>query len=545
MHLELLTGDDALERVNSEEFQSKWKALYGRCPWAAGSLHPDFVAPWYRLYHSRFLPVVVMETADDGSLTGLLTLALRRNGTKLTGAGEQQAEYQGWIQAGEAGSSFIVNAIREIRVRLPRADICLKYLPPGIPLDWIDEKGHYGEFCSLRSHVRPVMRIDAAAMDRQRNKKNHRQNYNRLKRLGEVRFERVVEHEQFIRVFDEICRQYDFRQAALYRTMPFASDPAKKPFYLELHKNGLLHVTILTVGGKVAASHIGLLSEGCAVHLGINTYDPALAAHSPGNLLLAMLGVHLATEQMPILDLTPGGDGYKEHFATEHDAVGELTVYSNTKRRLKTEATLSVIRYSKKSLQTAGYRPADVLAVIEKVKGFRPSGWRELLGKLRLPTNSRPCELRYRRSAPPAMTDRLPISKNRLHDVFKFDSQGSPARFRAFSDLVMKRMERSSDLYSFVHEDQLRMFCWARTCTAERASQQPAQESAAPADSIVLFDLYVHRRLENKELVQRFVEQILLELKKQKSDAEVLYRGALDDELQTVVERCGFVDEAK
>lgn len=544
MHLELLSGDDALERVNSDQFQSKWKALYARCPWAVASLHPDFVVPWYRLYTPGFQPVVVLKETGDGALAGLLTLALCRNGRKLTGAGEQQAEYQGWIQAADSGSGFIVNAIRELRKRFRQADICVKYLPPGIPLDWMGEKGHYGELCSLRSHARPVMGIDAAAMERQRNKKNHRQNYNRLKRLGEVGFQRVVEHDDFVRVFDEICNQYDFRQAALYRTMPFASDPAKKPFYLELHKRGLLHATILTVGNEVAASHIGLLSDARAVHLGINTYDPALAAHSPGNLLLAMLGVHLAAEEMPMLDLTPGGDGYKEHFATGHDAVSELTIYRDTRRRLRTESLLSVIRYAKKRLQSAGYRTADAVAVIDKVKGFRLSGLRALLGKWRLGANAQQREFRYRRSLRPVPGDKLSISKNRVHDALKFDSHGSAITFRAFSDLVMKRLERSNDLYCFVHDDLLRIFCWARTCTAEPATQQAAPAAAA-ADSVVLFDLYVHRQVQDKELVERFVEQILLDLKEQQSNAQVLYRGALSDELRTVVERCGFVDEAK
>lgn len=541
MHLELLSGDDALKCVNSDEFQSKWKALYARCPWAVASLHPDFVVPWYRLYAPGFQPVVVLEETGDGALAGLLTLALCRNGRKLVGAGEQQAEYQGWIQPADSGSGFIVNAIRELRKRFRQADICLKYLPPGIPLGWTGEKGHYAELCSLRSHARPVMHIDAAAMERQRNKKNYRQNYNRLKRLGEVRFQRVVEHDDFVRVFDEICNQYDFRQAALYRNMPFASDPAKKQFYLELHKRGLLHATILTVGKKVAASHIGLLSDARAVHLGINTHDPAPAAHSPGNLLLAMLGVHLAAEEMPMLDLTPGGDGYKEHFATGHDAVFELTMYSDTRRRLRTEALLGVIRYSKKRLQRAGYRTADALAVIDKVKGFGPSGLRALLGKWRAGANAQQRELRYRRSVRPVPGYTLPISKNCVRDVLKFDSYGSSARFRAFSDLVMKRLERSNDLYCFVHDDQLRLCCWARTCPAD-----PATQPAAPAaDSVVLFDLYVHSQVQDKELVERFIEQILLDLKEQKSNAEVLYRGALSDELRTMWERCGFVDEAR
>jgi CelD/BcsL family acetyltransferase involved in cellulose biosynthesis len=543
MHLTVLTDREALNCVNSKAFQSRWKALHSRCPWATACQHPDFVEPWYELYYSTFLPVVVIGESEDGTLAGLLTLALRRNGSKLTGAGEQQAEYQGWLQTPDTDSRFIVHAIPAIRARFPGADICLKYLPPGIPLDWMDGAEEFMKLCALRAHPRPIMRAEAAAMARQRNKKNHRQNYNRLKRLGAVEFERVVEHDHFVRVFDDMCIQYDFRQAALYWSMPFSNDPIKKRFYLELHKRGLLHTTILRVGDKIAASHIGLLSEKRAVHLGINTYDPALAAHSPGNLLLAMLGVHLAEEEMPVLDLTPGGDGYKEHFATEHDSAGELTIYGDATRRLKAEALVNAKRLLKARMRSAGYRTADLLGAIEKLKVLRPSGLRELAEKLRVRLTSRPCELQHRQKSGAVAGRKLPISKNCLHHVLKFDA-GSPAQYWEFLGTVMKRMERLHHLYSFVQDDALRMSCWVRIGTAEPAQGAPAQLPAPVADSIVLYDLYVHRQWDDHELVQSFVEQVLAELKEQKSDAGVVYLGALNAELQAAVERCGFVAEA-
>lgn len=544
MHLTVLTGREALNCVNSKEFQSRWKTLHACCPWATACQHPDFVEPWYELYYASFLPVVVVGEGEGGTLAGLLTLALRRNGSKLTGAGEQQAEYQGWLQTPDADNRFIVHAIPAIRAQFPGADLCLKYLPPGIPLDWMDGAGDVMKLCALRAHRRPIMRADAAAMARQRNKKNHRQNYNRLKRLGAVEFQRVVEHDHFVRVFDDMCIQYDFRQAALYWSMPFSNDPIKKRFYLELHKRGMLHTTILTVGDKIAASHIGLLSEARAVHLGINTYDPALAAHSPGNLLLAMLGVHLAEEETPVLDLTPGGDGYKEHFATEHDSVYELTIYGDATSRLKTETLLNAKRLLKARMRSAGYRTADLLGTIEKLNIFRPSGWRQLAERFRVKVTSRPCELQHRQRSGAVAARKLPISKNCLHDVLKFDAAGSPATYWEFLGTVMKRMERSHHLYSFVQDNALRMSCWVRIGTAEPAQETPPALAAPSGDSFVLYDLYVHRQWDDHELVQSFVEQMLAELKEQKSDAGVYYRGALDTELQAVVERCGFVAEA-
>ena len=542
MTLVLLTGSEALKCVNSEKFQSKWKSLYARCPWVTACQHPDFVAPWYGFYHTLFLPVVIFSEDDDQSLNGLLTLALNQKENKLTGAGERQAEYHGWIESSNTKNDFIWPAIEKIRARFSGVDLSFKYLPPGIPLNWISDKGNNGKLCSLRTHSRPVMQIDEAAMDRQRTKKNNRQNYNRLKKLGNVQFEKVTEHDYFIQIFDELCIQYDFRQGALYQNMPFSCDPMKKNFYLTLHKNGLLHTTILTVDGKIAASHFGLLSEGHAVHLGINTHAPAFAVHSPGNLLLAMLGVQLAKEKIPLLDLTPGGDGYKENFATAHDAAFELIIYSDLKTRLRNEVYLGLMRFTKTRLRAAGYRTADILAALGKLKNLRVPVFHGLLGKLRGQSTAKYCKLRHFQNLQVVIKNELNISKNCLNDILKFDSYHSSMTHWEFFGTVMERMERSQHLYTFVDEDKLLMYCWIRMCSSEPASQ-PSVGSLCPDNSIVLFDLYVHDKLGNSEIAQPFICQILYELKKIKTN-NIYYSGDLSRELQSVIKRCGFADES-
>jgi CelD/BcsL family acetyltransferase involved in cellulose biosynthesis len=544
MNLVVLTGNKALQCVNSEEFQSRWKTLHARCPWATACQHPDFVAPWYELYHAIFLPVIVLRETDDHSLEGLLTLALHRKGSKLTGAGERQAEYHGWIEASDTHNNFIRAAIQEVRTAFPGVDLSFKYLPPGIPLDWIDLKNNLGRFCALRSHPRPVMKIDAAAMDRQRTKKNNRQNYNRLRKMGDVQFERVTEHGHFIRIFDEMCAQYDFRQGALYQNMPFSNDPSKKLFYLELHKRGLLHTTVLTVDGEIAASHSGLLSEGRAVHVGINTHGPAFAAHSPGNLLLAMLGVQLAKENIPLLDLTPGGDGYKENFATEHDVAFELTIYSDMKTRLGKEAVLSLVRLSKARLHAAGYRTADIWTALGKLQSLRHPSFQQMLRKLRGRSLPRRCEYRLCQDRQAVSEVDISISKNRLNDILKFDACGRSFAHWAFLGTVMERMERSQHLYTFVDKERLLISCWVRTFPAAAIAQRPGQDPAPGTGAIVLSDLYVHRQLGNTEMVQRFIRQILFELKKLETTETVHYNGDLSAQLQTAIKKCGFIEES-
>jgi len=531
----VLAGRAALEHATPAGFQAQWRALYDSCPWATACQHPDFVLPWYALYGARYLAVLVVETRGDGSLAGLLPLALEGS-RRLCGAGDQQAEYQGWLQAPGADPGFIVRAVRVLRARYVHADLGLKYLPAGIALDGVDATGELGGNCVWRRHRRPLMRTEAGAMDRQRSKKNHRQNVNRLNRSGQVRFERITDHAQFVQVLGAICRQYDFRQAALYRAMPFANDAAKRLFCLALHRRGLLHVTILTVGGDLAAAHLGLLSAGRAVHLGVNTHDPARAAHSPGNLLLAMLGVHLAEEGTPWLDLTPGGDGYKESFASEHDTVLELVLYANAARRWRAQLLRGIAAFARARLRQAGVDATGLRAWRMQLRERPWSPVRRWLNRLR--PASRPGLLRYAGTRPPG-ADGMLVSKNRLEDILRFDAGASPARYSAFLDTVMKRMERAQHLYTFIQDGTLALSCWART---QAASEAPSAGAAA-GEGVVLSDLYVHRRYQGSALVEGFVRQLLHELAIQ-PPGEILYRGVASASSRAALARCGFVDAA-
>ncbi|WP_332879720.1 GNAT family N-acetyltransferase [Massilia sp. S19_KUP03_FR1] len=544
MTVQLLTGSEALNRINSLDFQSRWLKLYNECSWATAFQHPDFVTAWYGLYCLNFLPVIVFAESDHRSFSGILTLALYADGKKLTVAGAQQAEYQGWIQVKDRGEIFIVKAVQKIRTLFPHADIHLRYLPPGMPLDGLKQLDGHANICSLRTHARPLMKIDAGAMERQRNKKNYRQNYNRLKRIGEVRFERILSHDDFIRVFDDLCFQYDFRQAAHFWNTPFISDPAKKKFYLALYKKGLLHVSILRVDKQVAASHIGLLTQGRAVHLSITTYNPELALHSPGNLLLAMLGLTMSQEGVPVLDLTPGGDKYKEHFATEYDVVSELTIYCDSRRRFRKELFASLVRFAKKTLQKSGCRAVDFSAAVRRLQCVRLHGLVSVAAMLRMRFSARTCSLRYVRARSESLGCEMSIGKNNLHDVCRFDSGGSSVRYCDFLRGVMKRLERSHCLYSYTQNATLLIYCWVKFSVESLPLQQSALLAAPQVRRIILFDFYVHPVLNGNELVPGFVTQILRDLEGSGCAEEIYYEGVLNSGLRAAFDECGFVDIA-
>ncbi|TCS34312.1 CelD/BcsL family acetyltransferase involved in cellulose biosynthesis [Paucimonas lemoignei] len=545
MNLAIYTGKQAVSLAAADEFLSQWLALYEACPWATGFQHPDFVMPWFKLYGDRFLPVIVAGRDDNGTLTGLLTLGLHDGEHKLVGAGERQAEYHAWLERADSGSAFIRAAVGKLHGHFPGVDLCMKYLPADIPLDWAKSAESKRSLFCLRPYRRPVMRIEAENMERQRRKKNHRQNFNRLNRSGEVTFERVADHGHFQRVVEELWMQYDFRQGALHHYMPFSSDPAKRPFYLELHKRGMLHTSILNVGDQIAASHSGVVSKGSAVHLGINTHAPALAAHSPGNLLLAMLGVQLVEENMQALDLTPGGDGYKENFATEHDTVHELIVYGSLARRWRQEAAFAAKRKLKQRMQKAGWSTADAWAAIGKITKWRQLGLRGVVGSFFKQTNAADKTFRYYPERAPAAGAPFHIAKNNLRDLMAFDSNGASMTRWEFFRIAMERMERSVDVYSYVRGGKLAASCWVRQEQPATAQQEAAQKENKSAGAIVLFDLYVHKDCADSRFIQQFLAQVLSEVKDDQAARSIYFKGVPGKESGAALKECGFIDEAE
>jgi CelD/BcsL family acetyltransferase involved in cellulose biosynthesis len=477
----------------------------------------------------------VSAEAEDGSLIGLLTLALNETDGKLTGAGERHAEYQCWLEPPGNNDAFIKEAMRKIRMQFPGMALCLKYMPPDTPVGWISRDQE------LSSYSRPLMEINKQSIFQQNRSRNHKRKQNSLKKYGAVNFVRVTEHSQFLKMFDEICVQYDFRQAALNNVMPFSNDPFKKPFHIELHKRGLLHTTILTVGGKIAASHCGLLGKNC-VHQSLNTNSPAFADHSPGIVHFALLSMHLARENIPLLDLTPGGDQYKEHFATSHDTVFELNMYDNAGARLKNEARSAAIRILKKAMQKSGVNLSKARLVLGRLDKPKEIGFRGIAGKMLEATVNARRVYRYVLDTPKNGSNPVAISKDRLEDSFRFDPHDSAMTRQEFIATAMARFKKSCHAYTFIKDEKLALCCWVDKPAENRTAQASHRKFQFPDGAVVLFGLYVHNEIRNAELFQGFIEQILQDLGSMHGINGIYLTGAFKRNVRQSIEQCGFLE---
>lgn len=322
----VIQGNDVLDLLQDKEFQLAWDALYSSCTWATVFQSPPFVTAWYMTYTDEFLPLLVL-SESKGSINGLVTLARDKSGL-ITGAGADQAEYQVWLSGTWNSDSFAKAALAKVLQLFPDSKVQLKYIPGQASVAWLSSDQQWSRWAFKRELEQPLLRNSVAHAEKELKKKNRREKINRLKRLGEVYFERIVDTAEFVSVLNELTVQYDFRKEAMYNTSFFLKDPLRKKFLISLFSNNLLHATVLRVNGHIIASNVGVMGKEC-VHLqGLNTHSPMFAKFSPGILHFLMLSKLLGEEGIHVFDLTPGADAYKTGIATEFSKAYHLEIRS-------------------------------------------------------------------------------------------------------------------------------------------------------------------------------------------------------------------------
>jgi CelD/BcsL family acetyltransferase involved in cellulose biosynthesis len=371
--LKMFVGEEVLELLLDEQFQASWDDLYERCRWATVFQSRPFVATWYQMYQNEYLPIT-FTYEFQGKLKGLLTLVKDKSGL-ISGAGKNNAEYQVWLSTETDSGHFIAGALLEVKKRFPKSSIQFKYIPGDVSLAWLENDKVWRRHCLVEVVKQPILKINEVSLNNNElKKKHHKYKINRLKKLGELRFERITDAQVFASVFDELALQYDFRKSAMYNITFFRNGVLAKEFFLSLFEKNLLHVTALKLNDEIIASTIGTIGKNKCMHFtGINTHSFFYAKSSPGILQLLMLSKLLAEEGIEIFDLTPGTDYYKESLANEYAIVYKLTIDTAYKQVLK-KMGFALSDFSKKSATALGIKRS----LLKKIK------WQFSLFKLKI-----------------------------------------------------------------------------------------------------------------------------------------------------------------
>ncbi len=485
------------------------------CPWATPFQGRAFVTTWYEIYAPQYEPLLVSERAADGQFTGLLTLALDRMSGALVFAGTHHAEYQVWLSSPERSDEFILDALNHLKAAFPTQSVFCKYLPPQVPLAWVESKAWQRcqiDQLELQSHARPLLNIgDGRAIAESLKKKSNKSRLNRLKQVGAMRFEQITDPAVLEAAFDDLAAYVDLRQGAVHDVMPFRIDPLKKPFHLALLKHlDLVHVTALWVGEKMAALHFGIRGQTQAT-LWLFAHSPFLAAHSPGKFHLLLMGELLAQQGVTTFDLTPGGDPWKERFATNHDQVHTLRVtFKSGNRQLKKQQTQQQFEaIAKRGFQAIGMSPQQVRSLMGKLQRVKPSSLpKKLLKKVWDRT-----EFRVYAYAPEDV-QHLPhpqvMSIDNLDALLAFKPMAEYQTQQGFLARALHQLEAEQHCYTLVENDCLIHYGWLGLRQKQARLSEVGQNFIYDEpENAVLYDFFTHPQARGRGLYQQALYQIL------------------------------------
>ena len=428
-------------------------------------------------------------------------------------AGAWQAEYHAWVCPPQLGDEFAWQALSAVG-RAYRSAVTFQYLPPGTPTRWARGRDA-ARRTLLRALPRPLLRFGAGEeIKASLAKGSNKSRLKRLEKIGRVEFKRVTDAAGLETVFDDIVHCYDARQASVHGAPPFRNDPLKRAFHLAMMREpGLLHATVLTVGGRVAAAHLGACGER-EVQLGLIAHNPLFAKHSPGKFLILFLSRMLMQEGYEQLDLTPGDDSYKGRFANARDEVHTLTVYPSVRRRAVAAVCRSADDAARRTLLRFGTTPRQARVQAAELVRVRPT---DVLRAAVRSARSWTGELRetrlYIHAGPHLGTNAagsaVPISRDSLEDLLAYEPvAGGPSR-RAFLSAALARIEEGQHVYTYAEGGRLRHYGWLAEEPTDELTARTLRGLPTPAKTALVHDLYTFAGARGRGLATAAVTAML------------------------------------
>ncbi len=549
MNLLLAQKTKAEELSDDCDFLQKWTALYEHCAWGTVFQTPLFIKTWYEIYKEAFDLLFIYELNESNALTGFFPLAIEKATGKICAAGCYHAEYQTWLATEENGGFFVEKAFDALRREFPDKKLELLFLSPTTPLGWIEKKNGWGGQTVLLTHLHPSIEIgNGEKSEESLRKKGNKTRFRQLKKLGEVRLEKLETPEELEKVFDEIEDYAKIRLSALHNIPP-VHDPYRKPFHLALMNfPNLLHASLLKVGEQIASAKISLRNRN-EMLLSITSMSPFLARQSPSKLHILLLGKEFAAEKIPVFDLSPGG-GYKERFATHCEKVHSLTVFFSKANFLRYKSKQKVVGLTKESLERFNITKTKAFTFADKVRHklrrvkYRTIPRTILKNTRRKLYEHRECRI-YSFDARKAASLENPnlMRRDSVSDLLQYaPNEGWQPTVSQFHQSCLERFGNAVHSYTRVEDNTLVHSGWLIERQEISRVFEVEQEFQLPANSAVLFDYYTHPQARGRGLYYQSLLQGLHDAA-QIPETKQVFIGVLADNAPSrhVIEKVGFI----
>lgn len=536
-----------MSACSSADFVASWQVVLSATPEATAFQGPAFVASWYATYSPAWEPWLLVLRSEEGSLVALWPLAFQAG--RWAVAGHHQAEYQGWAAMPGVQEEFLRQAWNWLAPRLGPRGLRLKYLASASQARALCEL--LGGHASTRVHSRPLLRLDPEEHRASMAKKGNKSRFNRLSRLGSLRFVSLDSAAEFDIQFDRLIDCYDLRQAATNKTAPFREDVCKRDFHRRLFAcagNQLeVHATLLD--DRAIAGFWGMRS-GSVVHLGMLIHSPILAEHSPGKLQVMKLSEALIAQGVQILDLTPGGDAWKERFANDHDEVYEVQIWARERQAWLAQKEQAWVARIKGLMAGVGVSPARARSLLSQARkatqvaawlGLTRRGLAWVFGEQREYRVYRMDAAAARSMAGAGTACALGIKVNAMADLLDFKPGESWQRADEFWEQSVARLEERHLSYTIADGGTLLHFGWLGKGQRESRVSEVDQTLKLPEGTVCLYDFYTLPAARGRGYYRANVQAMLRDIS---AMPEVcwIYIGVMNDNKASrhVIETLGF-----
>jgi CelD/BcsL family acetyltransferase involved in cellulose biosynthesis len=551
LEIKIIKDNDVIELLDDNVFISKWEELAHQDDKVTVLQEPPFVITWYHEYIKKYQPILILGFDCNSEMVGVMPLAFSLKGKYLTHAGDYHAEYHGWISKRDFEQEFPVQALIAVRNNFNLRLWQWRPLPPRSQVNWLTSVDLKKEkiFVSFAEEDSPVLDLNDDSKIKRLKTKSVSNQINRFKKRNNFYLERIRSKEKAIEIFDILAAQCDFRQMAAHQTAPFANDENKKKFYIErlnFPKNN--HFTILWSDSKPLAFHFGACDSDTVIS-GLSAYDPLEERNSPAKVHRLKLIELLREEGYRYFDLTPGGDKYKETYASIHQKIFIPTIYFFRKDKILSDFKLILKRIVKRSIKSTGIKPEVfknninvVVSHFKKLTKFAPNNFvRNLLSNMYEKKAYIIFEFIIDAESLKHLSDKGNVSINNYSDLLLYN-QTNPIfsdRSNLFSS-ALKHFQSEDVLYTIVINDMLAQYGWMKKGGTPHRFFDINMDFISTEDSFLLDDFFTEANIKEEYLYTDTLEKMLLE--SHKNGASKAFIGISENNLieRRIIERIGF-----
>ena len=294
-----------------------------------------WVKSWHELIGTKLgvSPQVVVLRTPDGEAAMVIPLGIRRErGLRhLSFLAHDLSDYQGPLMAkgvGERVAGDFAALWSKVISRLPSVDLINFRRMPNVignaPNPFVQLQGATQTERAYAAHLPPSFEEFLKG----KRKAIHRDSLRKLRRLaeiGEVAFEIVKDPGKIEKVVEIMAYQKGPNYIQSLGFNWFVSMPEAKAFYARIgamqsgHLHG--HVSIMTVGGVVVSTHVGMVSRDRFYMLLPSYAGGEWYKYSTGRLLLEHLMKTSIDDGCAVYDYTVGDDAYKKDWTDSSFAV--------------------------------------------------------------------------------------------------------------------------------------------------------------------------------------------------------------------------------